>query len=305
MLPREPQTISKILDAGFALYGKTLRSVFLFSLVPPLIGALPSVLQYLLNVDVGKAMGEAAIKQDFSRFIPWIGVIAATYFVMVMLLIVAQAGVLYKQGMAGRDAPQSNTQTLQHLLQRALPLIGVAFCYFFIVVIMIAACVAPSVPLIATKTFGGAASGVLLIFLLMLIPIYFSLALSFSSTSVVLQNRGPIDGLTTSFAIVKNNWWRTAVVLTIPYLLYMIVTAVVAGIGGIIFGIAFFKQLADPSQLENFQRSTLLFSAVLSLVMVPLNAVVFPLITACKIAMFNDLVLRREGGDLQAQIERL
>jgi hypothetical protein len=81
---------------------------------------------------------------------------------------------------------------------------------------------------------GGIALGVLSVVLTFLGTIaaligcvFFSVKLSFSGLAVVLENRGPVESIKSSMALIKGRFWPTLLRLWVPKLVFSIPIAVV------------------------------------------------------------------------------
>src|SRR5262249_38259536 len=127
---------------------------------------------------------------------------------------------------------------------------------------------------------------------LLVIPgLIFIIWLVFAPVAVVIERRGAFESLSYSRAIVRGNWWRTAVLLTIIGIVLMVVYFVFAvGISIVV--------VSDPVAASQGQVPwyvTLLVGPALS-------AVIAPLTYSLMLAIFYDLRLRHEGGDLAARI---
>ncbi len=115
--------------------------------------------------------------------------------------------------------------------------------------------------------------------------------LLFAPFAVVIERRGPVESLSYSRAIVRGNWWRTAALLTIIGIVLMVVYLLFA-VG---ISIAVISDPAAASAGEVPWYVTLILAPALS-------AVIAPLTYALMLAIFYDLRLRHEGGDLAARI---
>ncbi len=136
---------------------------------------------------------------------------------------------------------------------------------------------------------------VLLGYVALIIPgIILTVSLLFSNYLVVTDSLGPIDAIKKSHNLVWGDWWRTSVILTILLFIFMAIYMLV----GIVSGMgAFFSSSTD---------ATGPMFTFINLVVVPLmSAVITPVTYAFGVAIFNDLKLRKEGGDLDARIEAL
>ena len=115
--------------------------------------------------------------------------------------------------------------------------------------------------------------------------------LIFAPFAVVIERRGPIESLSYSRALVRGNWWRTTALLTIIFIVLMAVYFLF-GVG---MSIAVISDPAAAARGEVPWYVTFIVAPVLS-------AVIAPLTYSLMLAIFYDLRLRHEGGDLAARI---
>ena len=113
----------------------------------------------------------------------------------------------------------------------------------------------------------------------------------FAPFALVIERRGPIDSLSYSHAIVRGHWWRTAALLTIMG----IVLSVVYFLFGLGVSIAVISDPVAAAAGEVPWYVTLVVGPALA-------ALIGPLTYALMLAIYYDLRLRHEGGDLAARI---
>jgi hypothetical protein len=120
-----------------------------------------------------------------------------------------------------------------------------------------------------------------------------SLLLSFNL--VMIERAGPIAALTGSHQLVWGNWWRTMIILTVGFILLVVIYMAIGMILGLVTPLIA-SQSADP-----------FFFAMLSSVIIASLAtfIVTPYYGALAIAIYWDLKLRKEGGDLAARVGAL
>jgi hypothetical protein len=108
---------------------------------------------------------------------------------------------------------------------------------------------------------------------------------------VFAEDAGPTQALRTSWDLVQGHWWRTTTIIALAMIVYFVL-ALAAGFAiGVVVGLIH----ADPTERTIFtQIPSVLASVVLA-----------PLLTAAWIAVYNDLKLRREGGDLAQRMGAL
>lgn len=131
---------------------------------------------------------------------------------------------------------------------------------------------------------------------LLLIPgMILLVSLILATNLVVLEGKGPIAALSGSHRLVWGNWWRTVAILTVGFIIVIIIyfaLAMIIGIAVPLTGIG----SSDP----------FLFGLVTAfLIGAVINLLVTPYYVALLIAIYWDLKLRKEGGDLAARVGAL
>jgi hypothetical protein len=115
---------------------------------------------------------------------------------------------------------------------------------------------------------------------------------------LVAERQGPLRSIATSWRLVGGNWWRSSTVLfvmgIIVYVLTIVVIAIAGAIGVMVTGIP-----TGPGQV---------FGAVAvigALMGGAIRIVSAPLMSAVFVSLYQDLVLRKGGGDLEARLGEL
>lgn len=112
---------------------------------------------------------------------------------------------------------------------------------------------------------------------------------------VLFERKGPFDALAGSHKLVWGNWWRTCAILTLVGILMMVIYVAV----GLVFGLVTpFAGMAVGDAFVAGMVMQLISQAVI-------NVFVTPFTTASLIALYWDLKLRKEGGDLAARVNAL
>lgn len=124
-------------------------------------------------------------------------------------------------------------------------------------------------------------------FALLILPgIFLGVALAFYSYTILLDGKGPVGGMNYSYALVRGSWWHSATILTVALLIVVAIgfgVGLVQGVAGVMLG---------PQSHLSLQ---LLLRAVL-------NALLLPLAAALRLALYQDLKVRKQGADLEARI---
>jgi hypothetical protein len=134
--------------------------------------------------------------------------------------------------------------------------------------------------------------------LLLLIPgliLMVSLVLCFPTA--LFDGKGPVSALTESHRLVWGNWWRTAVMLTVG----VIVIVVIYVVAGLIVGI-----VAPLLVIGGGPEDAALFALVsVMLIVVFMSLLLTPFYISLATAIYWDLKLRKDGGDLAARVGAL
>src|SRR5690606_3985713 len=119
--------------------------------------------------------------------------------------------------------------------------------------------------------------------------------LQFAFIAVVLERTGVLESLGVSRRLVSGNWWRANVVIFVAMVILLVLALVMGVVGGLIVAMA---GLADAASSTGAQVVSQLVSAVL-------NVFTMSFYPCVLLAVFNDLKLRREGGDLLDRVGAL
>jgi hypothetical protein len=150
--------------------------------------------------------------------------------------------------------------------------------------------------LLMTLLFGIA---LLLGFVLLVIPciiLMVSLALCFNTA--LFGNKGPVEALTESHRLVWGNWWRTLVILSVGFIvvfvIYMAVSLVITALAPLL--------MLGGGDAESVLLLTLISSLLINLLV---SLAITPFYIAMLLAIYWDLKLRKDGGDLAARVGAL
>lgn len=144
------------------------------------------------------------------------------------------------------------------------------------------------VPLLVFSLLYGLVVAVGLV--LLIVPgVIFGLSLLFGSFIVLIEGKGPLEGMKTSHVLVWGNWWRTMMIVSVAVVVMIAAYILV----GLVSGASLALGAGEPGITSRF----------LELVVVPLlSAVVAPLSYALSLAIYYDLRLRRSGTDLEQRL---
>ena len=251
-MPGKPETIGKTLDAGFRLYFKSFKYIILFAVIFAIVGLLPSILYSPTSTwDAGV--------QSVDDTLALYGII----FVTQMFNNIFVIAMVWRINSLTLGEPCDIGSAFSVGLRKFIPLIFLNILYTL------------------AWVFG---------MLLLFVPgVFLSVAFIYSGLTMITENRNPIDALSRSWDMVKNNWWRTMVIVSVAFMIYSILLSVLF----LVFGIA--VSMSGPD-------SYIEYAIYLEIVNAVIVMLVMPLMASIMLAGFNDLVLRREGGDIKDRI---
>lgn len=228
LYPQAPQSIGKVLDAGFSMYRAVFKAILPLSFVVAIVAGAPQILPYLFGGNPQDLSGAS------------LGTFAVGFLVWLALYMALYAGwIKSMDGLARGGAPLAAGAAFSAGLPKVLPLLGGSLLFVLVVAV---GCLLLLIP------------GIILMFSLM-----------FFTYLVVLEDKGVVDSLKTSHGLVWGNWWRTVAILTVGGLIYMVVFVVVLGLAGVVLGMSLLGS-PTPEQLAAGPGTALVVLVVLQTV---------------------------------------
>ena len=132
---------------------------------------------------------------------------------------------------------------------------------------------------------------------LLIVLIYVMVRLQLWLAAMFVENRGGASSLGRSWDLVKGHWWRVTGISFVSGILIWILSMAF----GAVIGAAIGFMGVDRASPDALVRQMQLIGAIGALARV----LTVPLSTAVWLAIYHDLILRREGGDLEARAEAL
>jgi hypothetical protein len=132
---------------------------------------------------------------------------------------------------------------------------------------------------------------------LIILFIYVTVRLQLWMAVMFSENLGGASSLGRSWDLVKGQWWRMTGIGFVAGIVIWILSLAVGALGGLVIGLASIHGVT-PDVL--FRRAQLIGTAAQVA-----RLLTMPLLTAVWLAMYQDVKLRREGGDLAARAEAL
>lgn len=128
---------------------------------------------------------------------------------------------------------------------------------------------------------------------LLVVPgLYLAVALLFAYPAMLLDGQSVVGSIRASLNLVRGNWWRTSLVLTVA-LFAVIVFYAVGSVAGLVL-----SRLVGGGDVGTVFLVTSVITALI-------GALFTPFMVALSLAQYDDLKLRRDGIDLAGRIEAL
>lgn len=190
-----PQSVGRVLDAGFRLFRAGFMTVLPLSIANSLIINLPQFAQVLIGTQGASILAASAV--------------LALYLVCAALYLAGFLGLLVAQDAIARGAPApSLTQCFSIGFGRFWTALGAGALYVL---------------------------ALLIGFVLLVVPgLILMISLGLVWTLVALERQGAIESLKASHHLVWGHWWRTSAVFMVAILVYYIPSLLVGSIIGFI-----------------------------------------------------------------------
>lgn len=252
--PTSPQSIGQVLDGSFRLTAASFKNTWIYALLAAIASYAATI--YLFTRGAGTL--EQAMQPQTDP-VYWtlycVGLIGSVFFMAAMYLRTDQIA----RGDSG--GPSAIGAALGRL-----PLL---------VVLTILTIIAIMVGMVLLIVPGI----ILAVSLMAAVPIF------------MLEDKGPIDSLTTSHRLVWGHWWRT--------LLILIVGGIIAAV--LAFVMSFIAAAVAPFIAGDSTELEIALAAVIGIAL--MGVVLAPFLVSLVLNIYWDLKLRREGGDLAARVQ--
>jgi hypothetical protein len=253
LYPQAPQSIGKVLDGGFTMYRAVFKAILPLSIAVAVFAQLPGLWPFLVNPADLMHLSTASGLMLLAGFVVWFALYMALY-----------AGWLKSLDALARGGSALNVgAAFSAGLPKVLPMLGATI--LFTIALMIGLC-------------------------LLVIPgVILMVSLMFFWYLIVLEDQGAIASLRNSHKLVWGNWWRTAAILTVAAVIYLVAVLVVFGVIGAIVGMSAWTG-PKPEQMAAGPGVAVL---VLIATQVLLNALLLPMFMSVTLVTLRDLQLRQ------------
>ena len=299
LLPAQADSISGILDHGFELYARSIWRVVGFVV----LSQIPNAALGLVIGEVQDGVASLLVGGAFGTLVGKYGWLFPLWLINFWFSLSVINGMYYRIGLIARGYDSTWWICLKRGFALGLRTFGLAFLSLLLVVAGMLICsiwLGVSFGVVGLASIAGnfAPFFAVLIPVILFLPVvvvmsYVLLPVMIAPCALVLRNEPVFDALGTGFRLIGNNFWRSVVILTVPGTIYFIAYA---GVIGIVTTVAVLASMANQG---------LMFNLLVQLLAIPLVALLMPMFICSIIAMFSDLLLRREGADLERQLHAL
>ena len=270
--PSMPRSIGGVLDDSLQLYKASLPSCWLPSLLVSLVGG---GLSYFVLASMPQVTTQIAPAEVLNRYRVLVAEFGIWYLLVIVLSLVLYGMLVVNVAAVSRGESPAFGASLAKATRRA-PALFVASIAFAI-----------------SLGIG---------FILLVIPgFYLWNRLQLYMVPLVDEGQGPFASLGSSWRAVGGNWWRTAVVVFVMFVILIVLEMILAALAGFIaaFAGAGSGLSVNPAALVGrVQLITVFVGAIVRIFTMPLIFAVF-------VALYQDLLLRKGGADLEARLGAL
>jgi hypothetical protein len=271
--PDGPQTVSQVLDSGFRIFKVSLVRCLLFAAIAMIAGQLPNIYSLVR----GQPFGGYLRGDPVTILLAILGSVIAVYF---------SAVILIRQREAAQGGRRAIRTELADGLQRMPTLIGVTALSL----------VSIAVPPVLFLLSGGArvapaeSLALMIVSALLAAPVLWLLpGLAMAVVVAVLTRNGVLASLKHGIWLANRNWWRTMLTFVVWAVLLVVLNLVAV----ILLMLA----------LQVFGASDVItLAAATPVVFVALRAIGLPFLVAILLAVYGELMVRKQGIDLERRL---
>jgi hypothetical protein len=296
--PSAPLSVGGVLDNWLRLFRSSFAACWPIALLATIAGAL---VQFAITPRMPQYHAGVPLLQYYVQYFSAVRgpmvLLADIFFWFISLLV--YGGILTQQAALVRGEEPFSFGTA---LTKGLSRVPQLFLGWVLIVLIVAAICAPigigAAVMIPFHPAGGTIFvGALAAVALLILLIYVTVRLQVWMAAMFSENLGATSSLGRSWALVKGHWWRVTGIGFVAGIVMWIVTGAIGALIGIVIA-AMGVHGATPDLMV---RRIQLIGTVSQVA----RLLTMPLLTAVWFAIYQDLKLRREGGDLAARAEAL
>lgn len=294
--PSVPLTVGGVLDNWIRLFRTSFADCWALALVAAAAGALVQVMFTPTLPTPGLRPLQAWIQLSSGLRGP--GIFLADILLVAISLLVYSALLTQQAAIIRGEEPFSFGTALTKGLRRLPQLIlgGLVLIVIFLAM-LVPAGIGAAVLIPFRRLPMAIALAVVLGLGIVILFIYVSLRLQIWMAAMFSENLGGPSALGRSWELVKGNWWRVMGIAFVSGVVIWIISMAIGAGMGIVVGIMGIHGTSADAMLRRIQ--------VIGAAGEVARLLTMPLLTAVWFAIYQDLRLRREGGDLAARTEAL
>jgi hypothetical protein len=271
--PDGPQSVSQVLDTGFRIFKVSLVRCLLFGAVAMIAGQLPNIYSLVR----GEPFGAYLHGDPVTIVLAVLGSAIAVYF---------SAVILIRQREVAQGSRRPIRVELAEGLQRMPALLGVTLVSFAVLAVVPALLLVADIKQVSPAAHMpiAVAAAVLAAPIVWLLP-----GLSMAVVVAALTPNGMLASLKQGIGLAYRSWWR----MMLTFIVWAILLVVLNLVAVILLMLS----------LQVFGASDVItLSAATPVVFVGLRAIGLPFLVAILLAIYGDLMVRKQGIDLERRV---
>jgi hypothetical protein len=302
--PSVPRSIGGVLDDTLQLYKASFRNC----LPPALLGGVALAASSFYQVSsqpavTGAATGVQALLGTGSAAAP-----LSTLFSLLsgLLELVCYGAMIYCTWAVSQGETSSFGRAFGLAWRRLLAMIGAGMIIgivggigFVVALVPVFISMGGRAPNASLQQVVAQMLPAILISLVLLIPVaYVVTRMSLYMVPLVAESRGAGESVGTSWRLVGGNWWRTSTVLFVIFAIIYLLAAALIAIADSVTVLAMGGVKGGTQAAGAVALVTTVLVGLVRIVIAPLTAAGF-------VTIYQDLLLRKGGGDLEARLGAL
>jgi len=269
-----------VLDTSFKLYRASFAKSTLLSLIYLFLLVAPYAVYLAVLM---RAMAGPSAPEEFL-------VSSGVMFVCSIVAGAIYLGIVHQVDATGHGAAdRSLGDSIATGFKRLLPLIWTAIV---MAVVLIGAALPAAAAAALLNDLSPLAGGIATL-VLALLPLALAVYLMFAFVLVVTDRESGIRAVRHSYNLVKGNWWRVFLIVTVVMIIYSIISGVFAALGGFLLGLT--------GGMHNMV-GPMLGALGAYILFIVFQVLLTPYLFSGLLAILEDLKHRREGSDLEARL---
>jgi len=269
--PDGPQSVSQVLDTGFRIFKVSLVRCLLFGAMAMIAGQLPNI----YSLARGEPFGGYLHGDPITIGLAVLGGAIAVYFSGVMLI---------RQREVAQGSRRAIRVELAEGLRRMPALLGVTVASLAVLAIV------PALLFFSERMPPGARMPMIIASAVLAVPVVWLLpGLAMAVVVAVLTRSDVLASLKQGIWLAYRSWWRTMLTFVVWAILLVVLNLVAV--------------ILLMLSLQVFGASDVItLSAATPVVFVALRALGLPFLVAILLAVYGELIVRKQGVDLERRV---